>query len=448
MQLARRHLPYRQSAEPRSGAQPRPEPLGSRARRIFRDYRLFTRANYPPYPIAHHPIGKPIALLLAIAWFGGRIAPRVRRATGVPIGRQLVQLCRLGFGEGIDALTYYLQELYRPGGMEAARYYLTRYETKNGLFSALNRLAPSPYGVSEMTDKLLFADCCRRFRIAAPEVLVAIEGGELRWRTPDPAALDCDLFAKPRRGKGARGTSLFRRVAAGRYLAPDGATLSLDALLARLQEQSQTTPMLLQRRLRNHASLADLATDSLAVIRVITCLDERGEPEATHGMLRVLAKLEPSWHSRLEFGAPIDLETGELGMLTGDKAECCLDRYDAHPITGSAILGRRFKGWPQIRDLAIATHRHFPHRVIVGWDLAFTSEGPMVLEGNNVLDISFPQRTHACPIGRSRLGELLHFHLDRLCASKEAARSAAAAGADRRQPLATPAATAVTPQAR
>jgi len=45
----------------------------------------------------------------------------------VPISRQLLQLCRLGFGEGIDPLTYYLQELYRPGGMEAARYYLTRY---------------------------------------------------------------------------------------------------------------------------------------------------------------------------------------------------------------------------------------------------------------------------------------------------------------------------------
>jgi len=309
------------------------------------------------------------------------------------------------------------------------------------LLAALNKLTPSPYGVSEMTDKLLFADCCRRFHIAAPEVLVAIEGGALKWRTQDLAVLDCDLFAKPRRGKGAHGTSLFRRVAAGCYLAPDGALLSLDALLARLQEQSLTTPMLLQKRLRNHPSLADLAADSLVVIRVITCLDEQGNPEATHGMLRVLAKLEPSWDTMLEFGTPIDLESGELGMLTGDKAESCTDRYDAHPMTGSTILGRQFRGWPQIRDLAIAAHRHFPHRVIVGWDLAFTSQGPMVVEGNNVPDISFPQRTHDCPIGKSRLGELLDFHLDRLCASKEAARSSPTAGADLRRPQATPSVT-------
>jgi hypothetical protein len=83
-------------------------------------------------------------------------------------------------------------------------------------------------------------------------------------------------------------------------------------------------------------------------------------------------------------------------------------------VTGAPVLGRQIADWPALRDLALATHRLFRHRIVIGWDVALTTEGPMMIEGNSNMDVSFIQRAYREPIGRSRLGELLAWHLSRL----------------------------------
>ena len=59
---------------------------------------------------------------------------------------------------------------------------------------------------------------------------------------------------------------------------------------------------------------------------------------------------------------------------------------------------------------------------MVGWDIALTTEGPVVLEGNSFTDVLVPQRVFRMPLGHMRLGELLDFHLDRLEAMLEKQR--------------------------
>ncbi len=49
--------------------------------------------------------------------------------------------------------------------------------------------------------------------------------------------------------------------------------------------------------------------------------------------------------------------------------------------------------------------------MIVGWDLALTPEGAMVIEGNSDPDTHFLQRVHRRMIGRSPLAPLLRHHL-------------------------------------
>jgi len=45
----------------------------------------------------------------------------------------------------------------------------------------------------------------------------------------------------------------------------------------------------------------------------------------------------------------------------------------------------------------------FSDRMLVGWDIALTPEGPVVLEGNSYPDVHFLQRVHQQPIGMSPL---------------------------------------------
>ncbi len=65
--------------------------------------------------------------------------------------------------------------------------------------------------------------------------------------------------------------------------------------------------------------------------------------------------------------------------------------------------------WSQVLDRARQVHAVFPKQIFVGWDIAVLETGPQLIEGNKGLDII--QRTGGEPIGTSRFGTLLAYHL-------------------------------------
>ncbi|MDL2337541.1 MAG: sugar-transfer associated ATP-grasp domain-containing protein [Pseudomonadota bacterium] len=387
-----------------------PLPLGAEARRIYERAHLFRKPRYPPLRLAFVPGVLPVLLVGACLWLVLRVGPGVRKSSKRPLLGQLGDLLILTFRDGFDPLTYYLQDLYRPGGREEAAFYLTRYETKNGLLSVLNHMRPQPAVATEMKDKGVFAARCRQEGLAAVPTLLTCENAQLSMLASRDA-LDCDLFCKPIRGRGARGALMFLRTAHERYRAPDGTEVDLDTLLELLRVIGGTVPMLVQPRLVNHAEIADLAEQSLVTIRVLTCLDAADRPVATHGMLRILSKLEPRWGRKDEYASPIELDSGRLGLLVSDQLAGCSLRHTHHPITGRKVSGRVLSTWPAIKALAVSAHQAFPHRILVGWDIASTVDGPVLLEGNTNLDVMFPQRAYGEGFGRGPLGPLLERHL-------------------------------------
>jgi len=81
-----------------------------------------------------------------------------------------------------------------------------------------------------------------------------------------------------------------------------------------------------------------------------------------------------------------------------------------------------------VAALAIRAHGVFNGRMIIGWDLALSPDGPVVIEGNSDADTHFLQRVHRQMIGRSRMEPLLRHHLqraERLLAGKPTSPSAA-----------------------
>jgi hypothetical protein len=97
--------------------------------------------------------------------------------------------------------------------------------------------------------------------------------------------------------------------------------------------------------------------------------------------------------------------------MCGD-AEMAPDAWwDRHPKTGAPVAGRAIAHWPDLVALAVRAHRTFSGRMIIGWDLALTPDGPMIIEGNSDPDTHFLQRVHRQMIGRSPLAPLLRQHL-------------------------------------
>jgi hypothetical protein len=384
--------------------------VGAEARRVYEQAHLFRKAIYPPLRLAFYP-GLRAALMVATSLgLVAAVGPTVRRDAGRSLTGQLIDLLVLGLRHGFDPLAYYFQELFRPGRRAEAAAYLTRNETKNGLLQVLNALQPSPDGGNEMKDKALFAARCQRAGLPVPTTLLSCDDQGVHGQVAS-GAFDRDLFLKPRHGRGARGVSVFERTGPMHYRAPDGGSIDLDALVAHAEALGRCTPLIVQPRLRNHPELADLADRSLVTVRVLTCLDAFGRPVATHGFLRILSKLEPGWRRHDEYGVPIALASGRLGPMRSDRLARCAVRYSHHPVTGRAVEGRVLGTWPALQALAVAAHRAFAHRILVGWDIASTPDGPVLLEGNINLDVMFPQRVHGQGFAQSPLGPLLQHHL-------------------------------------
>jgi Sugar-transfer associated ATP-grasp len=206
---------------------------------------------------------------------------------------------------------------------------------------------------------------------------------------------------------------------------PDGRQVNLDGLLSMLSKRAAKADILVQKHLQNHPVIAAMADKSLLTMRVITCLNENAEPEVTLAMLRLLTKLEPQWKKYakdMEYANPVNLATGTLGSCTGDSLYTSHLRYDRHPVTFENMLGRQMPYWRETQELALAAHAALNHRMTVGWDIAITPEGPVLLEGNTNYDVMFLQRVHNQPIGHTRLGELLNFHIGNFMANQQGER--------------------------
>ena len=251
-------------------------------------------------------------------WFFS-VGRRVRDELRISLWQQFVQIGVIWFRHGLDAQAYYVLQLYRRRAAARASGFLTRYETKNGLFKELTRQVRKGGRRNLLGDKLEVSRRCSANGIPHVPVLVAAEAGAVTVQC-ERAALAQDLFIKPRQLKGARNTEMLRYVD-GTHIDGCGTPLALADVLDRVAAKSRDAALLVQPRIRNHPDLADLATDSLIVVRVITCRDRDNQPVVTHGMLRVLCKLEPTWPTDIELGAPIDLRRGTLGRMTGDKAD-------------------------------------------------------------------------------------------------------------------------------
>jgi hypothetical protein len=396
-------------------------PIGPWSRRL--EARAARRRQSLPERIVRR-LGIRLLDFARIVFYVPRLAPGVARQFGVPIVAQLAVQWRLAFRSGIDPSLYYFEELYKPGALAKIDQYFLRREVKGEFLHQLHRLQP-PASTRRINlgDKMQLFAWAERAGLAHVAPVMLIEDGQSVWQTPNLLDLDQDLFVKPRVGRGATGVALYRRIGAFRWLDPADNKVSLGQILSGIVRRFGTQNVMVLPRLRNHPALADMATESLITIRAVTVLNEDLEPELVVAYLRVLAKLEPDWPVKKpisEYAAAVDLDTGRLQAMTGDKPECLSQWYERHPVTGVEFVGRQVPCWDEVTALAEKAHRVASDRVLVGWDIAVTPDGPILLEGNSYPDVHYPQRIYCKPYGEMRIGELLRFHMARMDANWDA----------------------------
>lgn len=77
--------------------------------------------------------------------------------------------------------------------------------------------------------------------------------------------------------------------------------------------------------------------------------------------------------------APVDEKTGIVADRAIDKNK---NLYADHPMTGTAIQGFQFPDWEAAMDMVRRASELIPQIGYLGWDIAFSKDGPMLVEGN------------------------------------------------------------------
>ena len=160
-----------------------------------------------------------------------------------------------------------------------------------------------------------------------------------------------------------------------------------------------------------HRALADLAMRALPTIRMITMPNEQGDPEILVTYLRIAVDPDSVVDNFAAGGlmARIDPITGVMGnacIMTD------LDDHAVHPLTGEAIAGVAIPYWQDACALVRRAHAEaFADYRIIGWDIAITRDGPMIIEGNAKPCPQGAQQVQRMGLGATRFGELIAWHL-------------------------------------
>jgi hypothetical protein len=344
----------------------------------------------------------PIGLLIASAWFTWRNGEATRHRHGKSLPRQFGDQLRLYFTDGVLPPWYYIFSLDEDGGRRAETF-IERFETKTCYFRLLKPRKGTP-----LNDKGRFAEYCAEHGIRTVPILMRLDG-----RDPGRLLPDEDLFIKPKTGRGGRGAERWDRIGLSLFRSPSGDELSGADLLARLLARSRHQPLLVQPRLRPHRDLVPITAGALPTARVLTCLDEHGEPEVMAAMLRTSFgenRTVDNLHAG-GIGSLIDIASGALGKVSNLGTDARLGWLSTHPDTGAPIEGKVLPFWHETKARAIAAHRHFSDRVVVGWDIAILEDGPIFVEGNGNPDLDILQRFMRTGLRKHRLANLLVYHL-------------------------------------
>lgn len=149
---------------------------------------------------------------------------------------------------------------------------------------------------------------------------------------------------------------------------------------SRYRDQLFKKELFLEEFIVQHKTWAKLCPESVNTIRVMTSISN-GEPKIFFAAARVGngKSVADNFHQG-GMGVLVDYEKG---ILVGKAIDKELNEYVVHPATEVKFDGFEIPYWEEIVSMCLeaATVEETVH--VIGWDVAITEKGPMIIEGNN-----------------------------------------------------------------
>ena len=151
---------------------------------------------------------------------------------------------------------------------------------------------------------------------------------------------------------------------------------SLDEVYNKLVEGNNNFE--LEEVIKQHPAVSAIYPDAINTVRVVTILKD-GVAHVICAYFRIgNAKFVDNFNSG-GMVAPVNEVTGEVIDRAIDKKK---NLYETHPQTGAKIKGFKFPDWDKAIAMCKEAAKVVPQMGYIGWDVCFTPDGPIFVEGN------------------------------------------------------------------
>lgn len=256
------------------------------------------------------------------------------------------------------------------------------------IFHEMNRSASGHWrrsGMGATVDKLQFAGIARAAGFRTADVLgicghdgfYSTTAGRFMPLEDGVRALRGPVFLKARRG-GMRGNSCALHLSEGAILL-NGQPVALETVLERVGAFGGRGA-LLERQIVQHPALAEVYSGAVNTLRIITS-SLGGRAVAMISIVKF--GRAGSVVDNITSGGIIGRIDPDTGTVHWDGLSVTGEAFVHHPDTGAAFKGFEVPFFAEAVSACEHLHEVFGQLFTIGWDVAVTPDGPLILEANS-----------------------------------------------------------------
>lgn len=131
---------------------------------------------------------------------------------------------------------------------------------------------------------------------------------------------------------------------------------------------------------QQHESMNQINPSSVNTIRVVTVQHQK-QIDIISAVVRIGVNNHVDNFSAGGIAAPVEIETGIIYRPAVTKKGST--KFESHPVTKNRIVGFKIPYWNKIIEMITEAAWVVPEVKTIGWDVAITDDGPIIIEGND-----------------------------------------------------------------
>ncbi len=159
--------------------------------------------------------------------------------------------------------------------------------------------------------------------------------------------------------------------------------------LRKIYEDLKEKKLFVEDSIVQHPEMSRLNPTSINTIRITTVLDKNDEPHVMYALQRI--GIEGMSVDNVGSGGIYTVLSGEGEIIHPCWSDKTITAYENHPSSGMALIGFRVPYFKEALELCRKAAKVEKHVRYVGWDIAVSDRGPLIVEGNPLPGYDMPQ---------------------------------------------------------